>query len=74
MHNDLLDIFLGVPQGFILGSLLFSFCYRSAFFNNELDYASYAHDTLPNVCKTFWNIILRIFRKLANSDKTYLMK
>ena len=50
--SDYLKILFGVPQGFILGPILFILFLSDLFYiNSDLDYASYADDTTPYVCR-----------------------
>ena len=49
--SSYLDIFLGVPQGLILGPLLFNLFLCDIFlFVEEADIMSYADDNIPYVC------------------------
>ena len=48
--SDFLNILFGVPQGSILGPILYIISIADFFINNDTNFASYADDTTPYVC------------------------
>ena len=83
-----LDIFQGVPQGSILGPLLFNLFLRDLFlFIDEADIMSYAEDSTPYVCSENIDVTLEKLEEVgkvlfewfsnnflkANADKCHLI-
>ena len=85
--SECLNILLGVSQGSILGPLLFLIFIADLFYlNYDLDFASYADDTTPYICRLDFSIIKVLapnvnklfnwFRQnglLANSGKSHFL-
>ena len=86
--SDYLNVIFGVPQGSILGPILFIIFIADLFFIiDDLDYASYGDDTTPYVCKknmteamilleAHMNKIFMWFEHnglIANSSKSHLL-
>ena len=88
VFSDFLNMLFGVPQGSILGPILFIFFFSDLFYiYNHLDYKGYADDTTPYVCRpnsakvieflepTINNIFawFESNRLVANSDKSHFL-
>ena len=81
--SSYLDIFQGVPQGSILGPLLFNLFLCDLFlFVEEADIMSYADDNTPHVCSENVDVTLEKLEKkewfsnhflMANYDKCHLI-
>ena len=86
--SECLSILFAVPQGSILGPLLFLIFIADLFYlNYDLDFPSYADDTTPYICGQDFNSIIKVlepnviklfywFRQnglLANSGKSHLL-
>ena len=57
--SNFIDLFIGVPQGLILGVFLFNICICDLFFFIEVEnVASYADDTTPySNCDNFFTVL-----------------
>ena len=86
--SECLNILFSVPQGSILGPLLFLIFIAHLFYlNYDLGFASYADDTTPYICGQDFNSIIKVllpnvnklfnwFRQnglLANSGKSHFL-
>ena len=86
--SDFLNILFVVPQGMILGSILFIIFIADLFFiNNDIDFASYADDTTRYVCGKNLSEVINFLESngtnvfkwfhenglIANSSKSHLL-
>ena len=76
-YNAFAEILFGVPQGSILGPLLFNICICDLFLkDSDIDIAYYADDNIPYTCSSDLDSIIfklqknteRIFRWLHNNN------
>ena len=76
-YNAFAEILFGVPQGSILGPLLFNICICDLFLkDSDIDIAYYADDNIPYTCSSDLDSIIfklqknteRIFRWFHNSN------
>ena len=73
--SDYLNIMFGVPQGSILGSVLFIiFLSDLLFIYKYLDYGNYADDTTPYVCRQNYAEAIEFLEPTINNIFAWLKK
>ena len=66
--SDYPNILFGVPQGSILGPILFAiFLSNLLYIYNDLDYANYADDTTPYVCRQNYAEVIEFLKPTINN-------
>ena len=72
--SELLNIIYGVPQGSILGSLLFIICICDLFIvNKEVNFSSYADDTTPFITSMSFEQIIPELENILSDISQWFM-